>query len=113
MRISVNVKMVLSLVARVVLVEQVFRSTGEYTEELQQKCAEMFPDTQVPRRNAVRQLIAKFHETRLVAGLPTFGRQAVLTEEKKLDISDRILQTPTKSFRKMQRAEGCLVRQHT
>jgi hypothetical protein len=113
MRISVNVKMVSSLKARVFLVEQVFRSSGEYTEEVQQESAEMFTDIQVPHRNAVWRLIAKFLETELVADLPRSGRPAVLTEEERLDISDRILQTPTKSFRKMQTADGCLIRQHT
>jgi hypothetical protein len=70
--------MVSSLEARMFLVEQVFRSATE----VQQKSAEIFPDIEVPNRNAVRRLIAKFRETGLVAHLPRAGR---------LDISDRIL----------------------
>jgi hypothetical protein len=43
--------------AQVLLVERVFRCGGEYTEEAKQKFAEMFPESYVPHRNTVCQLI--------------------------------------------------------
>jgi hypothetical protein len=55
--------MVLSTVERVFLVEYVFREGNKYTELLQEQFAEIFPETPVPHRNAVRRLIEKFRET--------------------------------------------------
>jgi hypothetical protein len=55
--------MVLSIEARVFLAEQVFHCGGEYTEEVKQQFAEMYPESHVPHRKTVWQLIGKFRET--------------------------------------------------
>jgi transposase len=55
----------------------------------------------VPQRNAVRQLIKKLQETGSVFDATRSGRPSILTEKNLLDISDRMLQSPKKSIRKL------------
>jgi hypothetical protein len=52
--------MVLSTEERVFLVEYFFRKFNRYTDLVQKKFAEKFPETPVPHRNAVRRLMEKF-----------------------------------------------------
>ncbi|KAG7154479.1 Macrophage migration inhibitory factor-like [Homarus americanus] len=99
-------KMALSLEARTFIVEFVFRSAGQYTEEVQRRFAEKFPNIQVPHRNTVRQLIKKFRDTGSVADAPRSGRPSVLTQEKLEDLSDHILQSPKNSVRKLAQEAG-------
>jgi hypothetical protein len=54
--------MVLSLEAKVFSVEHVFQCGGEYTEEVKQKFAEVFPESHVPHCNTVWLLTDKFRE---------------------------------------------------
>jgi hypothetical protein len=94
-------KMVLSLEARVFLVEHVFRCGGEYTEEVKQKFAEMFSESHEPHHNTLRQFIDAFMETGPIADAQRSGRPRVLTENKVLGTSDRIKQSPKTSIRKL------------
>jgi hypothetical protein len=48
---------VLSIEERVFLVEYVFREGNRYSDLVQEQFAEKFPETPVPRHNAVRRLI--------------------------------------------------------
>jgi hypothetical protein len=54
---------VLSIDERVFLVEYVFREGNRYTDLVQEKFAEKFPQTAVPYHNAVRRVIEKLSET--------------------------------------------------
>lgn len=83
------------------LVENVFRAGGNYTENVKQTFLEQFPNSRLPHRDTVRDLLNKFHETGSVHDAGRSGRPSVLTEEKLLDISDRILKSPSKSLRKL------------
>jgi hypothetical protein len=83
------------------LVEHVFRCGGEYTEEVKQKFAEMFPLSHVPRRNTVQQMADKFMENGSVADELRSDKPRELTEDKVLDISDRMMQSPKKSVLKL------------
>jgi hypothetical protein len=62
--------MVLSIEKRVFLVECIFREGGRYTDLVQEKYAEKFPETPVPHHSAVSSLIEKFRETRLIVTRP-------------------------------------------
>ncbi|KAJ4444475.1 hypothetical protein ANN_06267 [Periplaneta americana] len=86
---------------RTFLVEFVFREGGKYTEKVKQKFRERFPESALPNRDTVRDLIAKFRKTGSVHDAPRSGRPPVLTEEKLLDISDIMLRSPSKSVRKL------------
>jgi hypothetical protein len=55
--------MVLSIEERVFVAEYVFREGNRYIDLVQEQFAEKFPETPVPRRNAVRRLNEKFRET--------------------------------------------------
>jgi hypothetical protein len=61
--------MVLSLEAQVLMVEHTFICGGEHTEEVKQKFAEMFPESQAPHHHTVQQKICKFRETISVADM--------------------------------------------
>jgi hypothetical protein len=98
--------MVLSVEKRMFLVEHVFRCGGKYTQDVQQRFQAQFPETKVPRRNAVRQLTQKFQETGSVCEATRSGRPSILTNTKLLDISDRLLQSPKKSIRKLSQQAG-------
>ncbi|XP_076319811.1 uncharacterized protein LOC143230330 [Tachypleus tridentatus] len=93
--------MVLTTEERVWLVEHVFREAGRHIDVVRQRFAEKFPDTPVPHRNAVRNLVDKFWETGSVNDAKRCGRSAKLSEEKLLDISDSVMQSPSKSLRKL------------
>jgi transposase len=98
--------MVLSVEERTFLVEHVSRCGGEYTKDVQQRFQAQFPETKVPHRNSVRQLIQKFKETSSVCDATRSGRPSILKEKKVLDISDRMLQSPKKSIRKLSQQVG-------
>jgi hypothetical protein len=49
--------MAFSIEERAFFVEYVFRECNRYTDLVQEKFAEKFPETPVPHRNAVRRLI--------------------------------------------------------
>lgn len=93
--------MVLTTEERVWLIKHLFREGGRYTDAVRQRFAEKFPDKPVPHRNTVRNLLDKFRETRSVDDAKRCGRPAKLSEEKLLDISDSVLQNPSKSLRKL------------
>ena len=93
--------MVLSNEERIWLVERVFRKGGRYTDVVRQQFAEKFPDKPVPHRNAVCNLLDKFRETGSVDDAERWGRPAKLSEEKLLNISDSMLQSQSKSLRKL------------
>jgi hypothetical protein len=90
--------MVLSVEVRTFLVEHVFQCGGEYTQDVQQRFQAQFPETKVPHRNAVRQLIQKFKKTSSMSDTTRSGRPSILTEQKVLDISDHMLQGPKTSI---------------
>jgi hypothetical protein len=50
--------------------------------------AEMLPESHVPHRNTVLQLVDKVRQTGIVADAPKPGRPRMSTDEKVLDISD-------------------------
>jgi hypothetical protein len=54
----------------------------------------------------VRQLIQKFKETGSVYDATRSGRPSILREKKLLDISDRMLQSPKKSIKKLSQQVG-------
>ncbi|XP_076373298.1 uncharacterized protein LOC143258180 [Tachypleus tridentatus] len=94
-----NSNMVLTTEERVWLVEHVFREGVRYTDVVLQRFAEKFSDTPVPHHNAVRNLVDTFRETGSVDDAKRCGRPAKLSKEKKLDISDNVMQSPSKSLR--------------
>lgn len=93
--------MVLTTEERVWLVKHVFRKGDRYTDVVRERFAEKFPNTPAPHRNAVRNIIDKFHETGSVVDAKRCGRPTKLSEEKLLDISDSMRQSPSKSLRKL------------
>jgi transposase len=98
--------MVLSVEERTYLMEHAFRCGGEYTQDVQQRFQAHFPETKLPHHNSVRQVIKKFKETGSVCDVTRTGRPSILTEKKLLDISDRMLQSPKKSIRKLSQHVG-------
>ena len=80
------------------LVEHVCQCGGEYTQDVQQRFQAQFPDTKVPHRNAVWQLIQKFKETVSMYDATRSGRPSILTEKNVLDISDHMLQSPSGNY---------------
>jgi len=93
--------MMLAVEEHMFLVERVFRHGGEYTQGVQQRFQAQFLETKVPHCNAVWQLIQKFKASGSVCDATRSGRPSILTEKKVLDISDRVLQSPKKSIRKL------------
>jgi transposase len=96
--------MVLSIEERLFLVAYVLRECNRYTDLVQEQFAEKFPETHVPHRSAVRRLIEKFRETGSVLDAERSGRPSKLND-KKLDISDSTLRSPSKSLRKLAQEE--------
>ena len=90
--------MVLTTEEHVLLVEHIFRESDRYTDVVRQWFTEKFPDKPVPHLNAVCNLVDKFQETGSVYGAKCCERSAKLSEEKLLDISDSIVQSPSKSL---------------
>ena len=93
--------MVLTTEECVWLIEHVFQEGDRYTDVVQQRFAEKFPDKPVPHHNAVHNLVDKFWETGSVYDAECCGRPAKLLEEKLLNISDSMLQSPSKSLQKL------------
>lgn len=93
--------MVLSVDERIFLVEYVFREGDKYSDLVKRKFSEKFPDSIIPHRNAVRTLIEKFRATGSVEDAERSGRPRKLDEQKLLDISDSMAQSPKKSMRKL------------
>jgi hypothetical protein len=93
-------KMVLTLEEHVFLVECYFRE-GQYTAGVKEQLSKKFPETTVSNRHTVRALIEKFHETGSVCDIKRSGRPSALTEDKLLTISDSMMQSPSKSARKL------------
>jgi hypothetical protein len=93
-------KMVLSLEERVFLVECYFRER-QYTAVVREHFSRKFSESTVPNRHTVRALVRKFHETGSVCDIKRSGRPSALTEDKLLNISDSVMQSPSKSVRKL------------
>jgi transposase len=93
--------MILSTVERDFLVEYVFREGNRYTDLVQEKFVETFPETPVTHRSAVRRLIEKFRETGSVLDAERSGRPSKLHDKKSMDISNTMLRRPSKSLRKL------------
>jgi transposase len=68
---------------------------------VKEQFAEKFPETPVPHYNAVPTLTEKFHETGSVLDANRSGRPSKLNDKKLMDISDFMLQNPSKSLRKL------------
>lgn len=99
---------------RVFLVEQVFKAGGEYTVSVRQTFNSVFPETTIPHRDTVRDLINKFRSTDSVPDAPRSGRPSVLSEDKLLDISDKMSTSANKSVRKLaQEIDVSAVTAHT
>jgi transposase len=93
--------MVLSIEERVFLVEYVFREGNRYTDLVQERFLEKFPETFVLHLNAFRRRLEKFRETGLVLDAERSGRPSKLHDKKLLDIYDSILRSPSKSLCKL------------
>lgn len=91
----------LTIQERVFLVEQVLKAGDKYTKTVRQNFNLFFPETRIPHRDTVRDLIDKFRSTGSVADAPRSGRPSVLSEDKVLDISDKMSMSPNKSIRKL------------
>ena len=61
--------------------EYVFLNEGKYTEEVQEKFARRFPKAQLPHRNTVRNLIARFRKTGDVGDACRTGRPPISGEK--------------------------------
>jgi hypothetical protein len=90
--------MVLSVEEHIFHVEYVFWEGSRYTELVQEQFAEKFPETPVPNHNAVCRCIEKFRETGSVLDTKRSGEPSQLNDKKLMDISDCMLQTPSKSL---------------
>jgi len=97
--------MVLSIEERVFLVEYIFQEGDRYADLVQEQFAEKFPETPVPHHNAVHRLIEKFRETSSVLDVKRSGRPSKLNGDKLTDISDSMLQSPSKSLCKLVQEE--------
>jgi transposase len=87
-------KMVLTLEESVFLVECYVRE-GQYTAGVREQFSKKFLEKTVPHRHTVRALIEKFHETGSVCDIKRSGRPSFLTENKLLNISDSMMQSPS------------------
>jgi hypothetical protein len=97
--------MVLSIEERVFLVQYVFREGNRYTDLVQEQFAEKFPETSVLHSNAVRRLIEKFGDTGSVLDVERIWRLSKLNDKKLMDISDSMLQSPSKSLLNLAQVE--------
>ncbi|KAG8246570.1 hypothetical protein J6590_081779 [Homalodisca vitripennis] len=85
----------LKLIFVVSLVDYVFRKGEKYGDLLKRKLSEKFPDSIIPHRNAVITLIVTFRATGSVGDSERIGRPRKPNEQKLLDISDSMAQSPT------------------
>jgi len=97
--------MVRSIEERVFLVEYIVQEGDRYTDLVQEQFAEKFPETPIPHHNAGHRLIEKFRETCSVLDAKRSGRPSKLNGEKLMDISDSVLQSPSKSLCKLAQEE--------
>ena len=86
---------------RIFLVEFVFREGDKYTVRVQEKFKEQFPHAKVPHRDIVRDLIKKFRKSGSVKNEGRSGRPTKLDEDKLDAINDKMMQSPSKSMRKL------------
>lgn len=93
--------MMLTIEERTFLVEQVFKAGDKYSEVVKQQFQDKFPNSSLPHRDTVRDLISKFRQTGSVMDFDRSGRPTVLTEEKLTVISDKMLRSPSKSMRRL------------
>jgi hypothetical protein len=108
--IQVLLAMVLSIEEHVFLVEYIFRESSRYTDLVQQKFAEKFPETSLPHRKAVRRITEKFRETGSVLDAERSGRPSKLNDKKSMYLYGSMLRSPLKSLRKLalrERYQAC------
>jgi transposase len=102
---------VLSIEERIFFIENVFKEGNKYTDLVQEKISEKFPQTPVPHCNALRRLIEKFRETGSVLDAKRSGRPSKLNDKKSMDISDQyrrwLTSLPT-PFISLQRFSVCI-----
>jgi transposase len=104
-------KMDSTLEERVFLVECYFRE-GKYTAGVKEQFSKKCPETAVRNRHTVRALIEKFQDTGFICDIKRSGPPSVLTEDKLLSISDSMMQSPSKSVRKLPQHHIALVTAH-
>ena len=63
--------MVLSIEERIFFDRYVFHANGEYTDKVRKEFLEKFPETDLPHRNMVCNLINKFQEHGSVKDAPS------------------------------------------
>jgi hypothetical protein len=73
---------VLSIEERVFLDEYVFREGNKYTNLMQERFAEKFPEMPVPHRIAVHRLTEEFHEAGSVLDAERSGRPSKPNNKK-------------------------------
>lgn len=84
---------------RVFIVERYFtsRSYVRVVNEFRDK----YPDAVVPNNSTITRLIARFRECGSVADRKRTGRPAILTDAKLEEVRDVMLQSPSKSLRRL------------
>lgn len=92
--------MVLIFDVLVYFFKHMFRCGVEYIGYVKQMFIEKFLETDVPHRGAIRKMISKYRETGSVKDTKP-SRPQILIEDKLLDISNRIAQSPKKSAERM------------
>jgi hypothetical protein len=92
--------MVLLIKERVFLVECVFREGNRYTDLVQEKFADKFPETPVPYCNAFRRVTEKFRETGSVLDGERI-RPSKINDKKLIDVSDFLLRSASELLRKL------------
>ncbi|XP_075229651.1 uncharacterized protein LOC142329169 isoform X9 [Lycorma delicatula] len=93
----------ISIEQRMFLIDSFFKCGGRYSEQVKQNFREKFPNTNLPHRDSVRNLINKYLQTGSVEDRTRTGRPTVLTDEKIRDISQILSKNPEKSLRKLAR----------
>ena len=93
--------MPLTIEERIFLVEFVFREGDKYSVCVQERFQERFPLTKLPHRDTVRDLVNKFRRTGSVKDEGRSGRPLKLDEDKLDEINNKIMQSPSKSMRKL------------
>jgi hypothetical protein len=90
--------MVLSIEKRVFLVEYVFQEGNRYTDLVQEH---LLKNSQKHLYLIVMQFVDLFRNFVLVLDTERIGRPSKLNDKKLMDISDSMLQSPSKSLRKL------------
>lgn len=81
--------------------EFVFKNGGKYTESVKQEFRNLFADTRERHRDTARDLVSKFREIASIQDVPSPECSCVLFQGALDDISDRQLQSPKQSLRKL------------